>query len=360
MIERFNVARVPGLLVALLLGAQIAGQGAVISPRGWEGRVGNTPPWIPFYCCSFRVQQIHTDLKGGARSISQIAFRQGPLMFERFKRTTFAARTVELELWIGPSDYKLRSVTWAQNFTGSPILVMTRKQVNFAEFRHPPNGGYPAPFAFSLKFDVPWSYGGQTDLCWDMRIHAVSTSDWTAIDTAETRDWEEIQGIPSGTGCVATGRSLPMTLSGSIRSYRVGAKHVFAWQAKEGPAYARSAFLFGTKDPARYWPSLCTFQHVDDVFHGIHLFADGYGTFTSPPLELSYDPGLVGFTFHVQAYSLDSGRHPSLVPISATNGVRNEIPTVPPKRVDIATVYGQTSSTTGGLIEDIGAITEFR
>jgi hypothetical protein len=346
-------------LPAVLL-LPVAAQAPVISPRGWEGRVGNSPDRSPFQCCSYRTQQIHTDLKGTVRTISQIGFRQGPLMFELRKRTSFPARTAEAEFWIGPSDYKLRSTVWAQNFTSPPVRVVTRKQLNFAEFRHPPSGGYPAPFAFVLKFDVPWNYDGQTDFCWDAIVYDVSTSDPTALDSAETRDWEEIQGLPSGMGCIATGRSLPMTLSGSIRSYRDAAKHVFGWQANDGPAYARSTFLFGAKDPARYWPSLCTFQHVDDVFHGIHLFADANGGFSTPPLEIAYAPGLVGFTFHVQAYSLDNERHPSLVPVSATNGLRNEIPTVPPKHVDIVTIFGQRSNTTGGLVESVGMITEFR
>jgi hypothetical protein len=326
----------------------LAGQGRV-SPAAYEQRAGNT--CVRGFSAGDRIQQIHGDLRGPRSSIDGIAFRQG-----RCVSQSWGSQDVDVEIWIGESDYDGRSPRFADNFRGTPTRAMPRRTLRLPDFRQPPQGGYPGPFVIRMPFDAPWAYAGDTDLVFQVDTHQLP-SDLYGVDGFDWRYNELYGGVPYGLGCVATGQSAPMQLFGSIETVRDPDQFDVRLFVGRTPPYAKSLLLLGTQQVGYNWPVLCTYVYADAFFHALYFFADGSGGF-STAVRAAFDPALVFWHFYAQAFSLDNGRHPMLLPVSATNGLDLEFPPLPAIPVRVATVWGNLSEP-NGTVFPWGSVTLF-
>lgn len=193
-----------------------------------------------------------------------------------------------------------------------------------------------------LPFDRPWSYDGARDLVLWMHNYVTSAgnADYPQ-DLAEGRENNSASGTWTGTGCVPSNRPYWFELTGGTNTSRPDSRVVLWWAGRNGVPYAPTGLFLGTQNPARFLPWLCTPQFVDDVKLVLPYLGDGNGDFRTGNLSLTFERALAYVVLHTQAFQADSGRHPSQIPVTASQGVAIEIQPPPTGPFQISRVWNQ-------------------
>ena len=299
-----------------------------------------------------RALMLHTDVP--AMTVSQISWRQHPLI------ASYAAGST-IQLWIGDGRYANRSLTFAQNFVGTPTEVIRPREFNFPFVSVPPLRPPSESFVFTLPFDQPWVYTRAHDLAYMFDGWNSRTQNTTANDEAELRDEDLTYGVAHGTGCFNTFNNTLAVLqaesAGSRGRYEI---RVTFWSEGLRPN-ALTSILVGTTSVSRFYPFLCNFQYVDGVFHSWVGLANSRGEVGRATVAGPYDPLLVGARLHMQGYCLDDGRHPLLLPVTLTNGVALPLADMPPPWVPAFWMSGGLRAiVASGAVQDLIPVTEFR
>lgn len=341
--------RILVVLVAAATGG-IAQQG-VVSPSGYENRWAETvyDGWTrAIGAANNRTLQIHTDVP--ALTISAVAWRPTP----NFRS---GAVTLDCEFFLGEGDYANRTPVFLSNFVGGPTQVVARRTVSWPAWVAP----VPLPqdaFVLRLPLDRPWTYTRTRDLVWMIEV---PTSSWFySVDTAARLRDEVRAGIVHGTGCYNTWNNALAVASAESGASRSMQHRLSLWCEGLRPNSPTTILVGGTA-VAQSYPFLCGYQYVSSVFLGIVRVADNAGAVSRIDLAAPYQSIAVGLPLHGQAFCLDDGRHPMLLPVTMTNGVEIRMPEAFPLwRPAYFASDGLSFARARGESGDVSIVTSFR
>jgi hypothetical protein len=301
-----------------LLCAALHSQSHTVSPASATAAEGNANNTIPWWSATHRYQQIHGDVRGNAWLVQGLALRRDGLT-----GSGGPARTIDAEIFMGNADYATATGSFLGNYTGTRAQVVNRKQINLPDFTA--GQGSPAPFALVIPFDTPWPYTGAQDLAWELLVHSTTSSSTYVCDAHS--GLASSTNTSLGTGCLATGKSVRMTLSATFQTTADIVR--FGWTATNCPDNSLSLVVLGHTNPSLPVPGLCTSLYAMPllVFPGI---ASG-GTYTIPVTTAPFDPSLGGAVLYSQAFSDDPGQ--SGLPLAGSQGLQTTLGNPPPFRI---------------------------
>jgi hypothetical protein len=347
-------------LISLLLATATAmAQSYTVSPSVVGGSEGNTNNTYPWNFSSGRYQQIHGDMRGSLRTITALSMRRDGAVGAS---TSATARTIDAEYFMADSDFDLASSTFASNYAGPVINVVTRKNINLPDWTAA--APKPAPWTFTLPLDLPFVHTGLKDLVWEVVVHSnTATGTWPADANQSTLSTSGISvSTGSTTGCFSTGRTSRMNLSASQTTDFITQSISLTYFGNSAPANAASAFVVGLVNPSLAVPGLCSPLYVDQAFLTINTTAGATGFFSSPEIKVPFDPLLVGFRIHAQAVAVDAGQAAG-IPVSLSNGLQTTfaaMPLTPSTGERVARIWlSGSSGTTGTLWMYFGLVTQF-
>ena len=335
-----------------VLAAAAAAQNFTVSPLGYDlvnGGGGNTFPWS---FSTGRYQQIHGDMRGTVRVITALSLRRYGVATIYLSAT---ARTVDIELLLGESNHATASATFANNYVTPPRLVVNRKMVNLPDFTQPQ--GTPAPWNLVIPFDAPHVQLPANDLLWEYVLYGSTATGTYFCDHKASTLTANASHVLTGTGCVATGRTVPMLISAAQSGSATTQLLQVIWNCANAPAGAASSILVGLGNPNVPIPGLCANLYVYQLFLTINATATATGTFTSNTLSFPLNPALAGLQTHAQGASVDAG--PPNTPFALTNGVMTTWAV--PDFVRIARIWlsGSPTGTSGSLGAYDALVTRF-
>lgn len=305
----------------LLLAGMASAQQDVVSPAAYRDRwaANAFDVWSSGINVA-RYLQIHTDVP--PMTIQEIAWRFHP-------RRGGPETTHEMELWIGEGSNLQRSSTFLANFQSGPTRVLARRSVRFPASAPVSPQSLPTDTAFVLRvpLDQPWQYTGTRDLAymWDVFSGAYYNADTAARERPE----DVLFGIPQGVGCYNTLNNQLATLSGESAASRSQAQQRLTLVHAGLRPNSITTMLMGASSVAISYPFLCTFQYVDSLFHAWLGVTDATGA-ARVEARMAFIPEVAGAYVHLQSYCLDDGRHPSLLPVTITNGLRVQLADILP------------------------------
>ena len=346
------------LLSLLVVTASAVAQSYTVSPSVVGTADGNSNNTYPWSWASGRYQQIHGDMRGTVRTITALSQRRDGGLGAS---TTAVARSVDVEYYMADSDFALASSTFATNYASAPMNVVTRKFINLPDWTAATTK--PAPFTFTVPFDVPFVYVGLKDLVWEVAVHSTTATGTWPADAFSAILSSSGASVSTGLGCFATTRTSRMSISASQQTEFVPQTMSLSYFANSAPASAPSAFLLGLVNPGIPVPGLCANLYVDQVFMTINATAGTTGLFSAPTITVPYDPQLVGFRVYAQAASLDAGQTSGL-PVAVSNGLQTTfaaMPVTPGTGEKVARVFqiGSPASAAGTLGLYYGVVTQF-
>ena len=211
-----------------------------------------------------------------------------------------------------------------------------------------------------LPFDRPFAYTHTRDLVWMIDFPPSNSlpiqTDWAVRD----RD-TVITGEQQGVGCFNTWDNRLAELRGDVAATQNASAFKVSLACSGLRPNSLTHVLLGASPTATYYSFLCGFQYVDNVLLGALTVSDASGGIASREFaRIPYQVPLVGLSAHAQAYCLDDGRHPALLPVTLTNGLRLEFPLMAPTWHSATWVAGNAYAATGGGLNDgMIAVTQF-
>jgi hypothetical protein len=322
MIRRFALPAFTAMFAAGL-----AAQSTVVSPAAWANVDSPGANAFPFGSVSsqFRYLNVHDDLAGTARTILSLAVRRSGTT----STSTHPPTSAVLDAWMSTAVTTGATVSamFDSNHGPDRAQVLTARTISFPAA---PTGLLPYPFSYVVPLDVPFSFGGAGPLAWEVQITSRPIG-WSSVQDAVMGSSTDPEKVVSryGAGCIATGRTLPFSLTGaSNNNWPMGSGSVNA-TADEGPAGAVSAFLFGflpfpTSLPipgTTGFPSGTCFLHSDTPLSlGGTLDSGGGLTFRVPvPLRPEWN----GLHVYGQVVALDAGAN--ALGVVLTNGLDHQL-----------------------------------
>ncbi|MEM7199546.1 MAG: hypothetical protein AAF628_04730 [Planctomycetota bacterium] len=304
------------------------------SPSGLESVEGNMSLDLIGREGLLRFQQIDTT-SGPRANRNRVGFRRDGLILDS---TQYRSRNVELEVIFSEADLGSSSMNFAGNYTGNTSTVVSRKTISFGDWTFapvvPPVTTGQAPEFITIGLDTNWSYPGSTggtDFLIEFRVYSNDQAGRGYPGDADTAAPLFLinGGEGSGTGCIATGRASPSTVSlemlnwGSKLSMNYGVSNNVAG----APAFGNLA-----GGPAAFpLPGLCAQLLVNPVGMltlGLGI-TDGFGDVTATFDPLPYNPALIGAELYAQGMVLDVGQ-PGSFKLAVTDQRKTAIPSDPP------------------------------
>jgi hypothetical protein len=305
-------------------------------------------------------QQIHADLGTVPRAFGQLAFRQS------YANVQAVARSVDLELLVGDSDFRLRSRTFASNFRSPPVLAIARRRVSLPDHTGNPAGGYPGPFDAVLPFDNVYVFLGTADLAWQVTAFDDSTTQqgraaYYPLDGFRYDEGATAANNEYGTGCIPTGRFTPMRGSQLTRSFwfpqpTVSLQLGTAQATRNAPIVVQ----LGTAAANVAIPGLCGPLLVGQVAAEVYGATDPAGTFAASPFTFAFAPRYVGLRLYTQAITFES--RGAELPFCLSTGASFTVPALPRRPANVASVFatGVAAPVAGQLDDYRGVIVELR
>lgn len=186
----------------------------VISPaefRVAEGPSYGAGPIGQSSASGWRYIQVHDDLAGPARTFQSLSVRRESTFGAPYNQ--FTAR-VTLILSNAATTAATIDSTFQNNHGANRLIVVNDRTVTFPSTIA---SGSPAPFAYTIPFDVPFRFNGVGSLCWELRVSNSSNMLTTYyFDAAYSSSTNPGLGVGTiGVGCRHSSRLQPMTAVGS-------------------------------------------------------------------------------------------------------------------------------------------------
>ncbi|MCA8954435.1 MAG: hypothetical protein KDC87_00085 [Planctomycetes bacterium] len=169
-----------------------------------SGGANNT---IPFWSASASYQQVHDRETMGPQPITLKGIGMRPA-----GNRTITGRSWDLWLRIGHTSISALNAgpTFSSNFGAGPATTVFGSSSAYKAFQWPTftsNGTAPA---FLVPFDTSFLYApAQGNLCWDWRQRNASDISTISMDASSGNVHRGVVLPSVGTGCVATGRTIP-------------------------------------------------------------------------------------------------------------------------------------------------------
>lgn len=332
-----------------LLAASLAAQPQnIVSPLATgtaEGDSNNAFPWNS--ATVRRYTQIHSDLTGQARAITQLSFRGNAGNTTNYTGTY----ACDLEMSMGDSvAWNQAQFVFAANYIGTPVPVFARRVINLGPLGQNQTTG-PLPFTVQIPLDAPYPYTGVNSLIWDALIHSNTLSgNFNQID-AETGSSTSGTSTIVGTGCIATGRTTAMTHTfGAIDR---GGVVMLTPTVSQAPATVPCYLALGLTNPNLPIPGLCANSYTD-LTAIIDLGPSSAAGAVTADAGIAFvlpNVGLSGATFYTQALALDTGRTDP-IPLCVSNGRSVVVPA--PNTTDVIAVT-RIYNNSGGVTNPVAA-----
>lgn len=232
-------------LPLLVLASSLAAQAAV-SPANLanvEGDVNSTAGIANV--TGMRYQQIHGDLAGPARSLTDLSFRRDA----GTSFGTFPAFTIACTLTIssGGTPYGSATASFDANHNAANKLVVRSGLVNFPATNF--GGHLPRPFEYGIPFTTAFPYDGNGSVCWELLVASTNLPASIALDSDQGSNLDPASPIGyQGTGCKTTGNTLPVTLDFGITSSWPGQVFGLRWSGARYLPSAPYLLAVGTSD----------------------------------------------------------------------------------------------------------------
>lgn len=361
-------SRIRTLLSVAVLSAAASAQVEPVSPAGFATVEAGTSNPNPFGVTEqlARYLQIHEDLPSSPLLVRGLGFRRNA---DASSHAAFALE-LDLRMSIPITTAAAPSPTFAANHNprGSQ-LVVARRFVNFAA------GGaatdLPRPFDYAIPFDVPFTVQGRA--VWEMSIHSRTNSALILFDSIRPGSGDG-NPLPSvlvyGQGCVATGRTGPVSVNGgAIFDWPNGAGRM-AFGASNGPSNAIAVAAVGFDNQS--WAGIPLPFEIpnstvgasdscwvwNDLFTTFAGSTNASGLYSSPLISLPLDPAHHGVTLHHHVLCFDAAANPFGL-VSSNAMARQIVAPYPTPAVSLVGVRGSLGAVgivnTGG-----GLITQFR
>jgi len=337
-------------LAVLAVSAALAAQTQITSPAGLlttEGSSNHT--YMLFAKPEMRWQQIDGTNRQTMIPIRNIGWRRD---FGAAVNTAYAARTMDnFEIWLANGDTVTCQVTNLDlNYVSAATQVLGPKKISVPDWSQKPASS-PDAWSILLPLDKPWLYGGQHDLLWEVRMTAN-----TGGGTDYPFDFQSVSvpantsnsGLVLGTGCLATGQTVPAALLSTIHNH--GTKFRLETSATN-LAPSTTAFLnIDAVQQNLMLPSLCATLYALPMIYLSYPTSAAGATGTQVLDNIPYSAVLVGVDLFTQAWTIDMGQ-PGL-PIALTNCRKLTVPS-DPSRYQVKRFYhyknvNQTNLITSG------------
>lgn len=339
------------LLVPALFTTSLAAQASVVTPVQYASVAGPSS-YTGAWHFTDRSQQIHADLRNQNLVLKSIAWRRSA-----YPATdpNSVSRTIDAEFFAGEGDMNAAGVNFLANYQSPRVNVVTRKSISLPDWTL--YQGAPAQFTFVVPFDQPYTYSGTNDLVWEVIVWANSGNSNYLTDACAG-----ILSLPGtvqyvGTGCVATGRSLPVVETVSVESMLGPDRLVLTALCGNLPGTTPAALMVGASDPDQTVPGLCAKVHSDALVF-VQGTSTALGGYSVGPLTFSHVPALVGQKLWLQFLATDMGQS---FPVVVSNGASVEIPNLPPPLplVKLVRAAQQPTSAVGLVYSYLGQIVRF-
>jgi len=238
---------------ALVVGG-LSAQTYHYAPFGYDTFEGTSNNTIPFWAQSGVYQQVHdasdlTNVFGSSvASITSINIRK-----DGVSATAIAARSMDVEISLGHTSASAATIStiFANNLGPAPSTVLPYTNVNLPALS---NVSLPNPIGWQFPFATPFTYTApQGNLCWELRFRN-NTSTATAPFDAATATSAAVN-TPIGSGCVATGQTLPAVID--TRSLTISNGN-YRNRLNRAAANAPAALFIGFQQQQISLPGMCS------------------------------------------------------------------------------------------------------
>lgn len=362
---------------ALLPFAAFAAAQGYVSPAHFdhvEGTANNTLPFGGNTATStpYRYQQIHDDVPTSV--IQGIAFRHETTS----AGTLRAPFTVTVDVWMStsPNTSATPDAVFDNNHGVDKVQVVTNRVVSV-----PANDPslVPNPFNIEIPFDPGIVFpfiGGGAALCWEVQVTARTNTASVPFDAIQNSGSSPANPVAISskafTGCVATGRTLPMTATPQTNSVApmdwingTGALGVNGTQLQSNGVVA---FVYGVD--RTQWNGIplpfdvpgstgapsgtCTLHTEILVMNAMLTSATGTA---SSQLVFAVTPALHGVTINTQILGLDAAANP--LGFTTSNLVVQQLVAPYPIPMGICRIFLGGSLGASGSTGATGLVTKF-
>lgn len=307
------------------------------SPAGYIATEGSSNhDYILFKYDDLRWQQLDQTNMGLTPSlVSRVSWRRDGTSAAD---PTWIARTIDMEVVLSNAVMPgAISETFDANYSGPPTSVFASRPVNLPDWTAQPASA-PAPFNFNLTLDAPWLHTGLEPFLWELRItNNISASDYgNDFQSTPGSTSSSNSGAAIGTGCVATGRTAAMSLTGTAKNQFT--RFRLAYAVTNAPATTPVWLNVDFVNSNFAIPGLCTNVIAAPTINATIGISDATGAVPSFSLEnLPFSQSTVGATLYAQALALDFGL--GALPIALSNGRSLTFPATPANAAPVTRIY---------------------
>ncbi|MFO1052317.1 MAG: hypothetical protein U1F36_08900 [Planctomycetota bacterium] len=311
-----------------------------------------------------RFLQIHEGLPTVTTPLTSIAFRR------RASSASAPAFGVELDLRVSrPATFaSAPSATFASNHSRFSAQVVARRMVQFPASA--PARALPLPFEYEIPFDSPFLV--PSSICWEMKIYSRTNTSALPFDLGSAQQGDSNPSgevLTFGTGCIATGRSVPMTTTGVFARDWPNNTVQINFGCNDAPSRAvcvaavgfQSASWAGAALPLEIPGSgsgssgTCFVQN--DLFATFAGQSGATGFFSTPLMALPLLAEYHGVTFYHHVWAFDAAAN--AFGVVSSNGMARQI-VAPYAQQPVSRVIEPTSQAATGSIQiGVGLVTRF-
>lgn len=271
--------------------------------------------------------------------------------------TQYGARTVDLQVVLGPANLAQVSADFNANLVGSTVVYALRS-TNMPDWTNAPIS-QPAPFDFNLTLDAPFVHVGGP-LLWELEHLNSTVSTQTVLDR-QYNAYASLVGtdIVGSVGCTPTGGSAPFTHTTTMRNGGAAAGSAGMYlqvSATNAPTTAPVLLSIDAVDSAISLPFLCATLHAQPTVLIPVGVSGATGTLPSLAIGFPHNPRFVGASLVTQLVSVDAGQAPPLLPIVLSNGRTSSMPGDPTALCSPACYAFATSPATTGTFNFGGSL----
>jgi hypothetical protein len=346
--------RVATLLAAGVLAAAAAAQTSHTFPR-YTNFEGNSNSNFPFTSAQYRYQQVLGEAKGTPiANMTGIAFRR-----DGVQATTSNGKSLVLTIVMGHASITHMTDTFANNYVGPTVTVVNAKTINLPARQGAPTR--PSVWDVVIPFDVPFSYNGSQDLLYELVTSNAGTGTYYIDFATEGQTSVPVDDNDIGTGCIATGRTAPVTLTTTTSVSRTSGGITFGFRGINGPATTiGSIFLIGATNPNLPVVGLCGDGKLyTDALYSVPPQSYSNGTFNAPSISLPWSAAWANLSLYVQAGVIDGGLS-NPIKVAVSNGLKITFPPALFPDFTATRLYAASNAATTGTLQVGATVTRFQ
>jgi hypothetical protein len=350
---RLSITVLAGLTLATSVLAQsivVPASRAVFSGGGYTS--------YPLNRVNCRLQQCTRELRGTTATMQNMAFRR----YWNYANTTNPkARTIELEIRMGPGTWNAFTNNFSNNWAGTPTLVIAKRKVNCPDWSIQPTK-IPTKFDAILgAFDTKYVYDGKNDLIWEATTYS------NTVTTTYPHDYARQGATSKGFGryslygnvknCNATGQTNIMYFNTYLRGQADG-KCDFYHNVGRAPASTPIMMVIGGSKVDVPIGGFCANLFNDALMIAPGGTSDATGKYATQYLPFTWNASFAGAIAYTQGFANDTVASK----VVGSRGRTIQMPFgIPDVKINLRRMYNSSNRTalTGSGPYNGGAIVKF-